>query len=180
MGSCKQLLPLEGKTALARSLEALLQGGITDVAVVVRSDAGAVADAAARYRVTVAVASEPDGDMAASIRAGRRAVSCSATGVLIHPCDHPLVSPETVRLLAALHGEDPEALLIPVHAGKKGHPTLFPRKLLDRLESPLTLRDLVREEWHLVRPVEVPDHGTVLDMDTPADYRALAELCRLR
>jgi len=180
MGRCKQLLPLEGKTVLARALGFLIHGGIGDIIAVVAPAGDAVAEAAATFPVTVVRAPDPEGDMAASARTGRDALSPAATGVLVLPCDHPLVDPVTVRLLAALHACEPEAVLIPVHSGRGGHPTLFPRSLLDQLEGTVTLRDLVRSGSSPVRRVDLSDPGVVLDMDTPEDYRQLVEFCRPR
>lgn len=178
MGTCKQLLPLDGKTVIGRCLETLLGGWISEVVVVVGPQGDAVADAVQGYPVTVVRTTDPEGDMAASIRRGRDALSPSVSGVVIALCDHPLVTPQTVALLAALHCEGQDRIIIPVHEGRKGHPTLFPRNTLDELVSPLTLRDLVGGDPDRLRLVQVPDQGVRLDMDTPEDYRQIVELCR--
>lgn len=178
MGTCKQLLPLEGTTVIARCLETLLRGGVDDIVVVVGPHGDAVAEAARAYPVIVARTADPEGDMAASVRTGRDALPPGVSGVVIALCDHPLVAPGTVALLAARHEDEPNHIIIPIHNGGKGHPALFPRMVLDELESPLTLRDLVRSEPERVRLLEVSDPGVLLDMDTPADYRAMTERCR--
>jgi CTP:molybdopterin cytidylyltransferase MocA len=178
MGTCKQLLSLEGQTVIGRCLETLLRGGISEVVVVVGPLGGAVAEAALAYPVTVARTNDPEGDMAASVRTGRNALPPAVSGVLIALCDHPLVAPDTVAFLAALHGRDLSRIIIPVHDGAKGHPTLFPRCILDELEGPLTLRDLVRKDPGRLWLAEVSDRGVRLDMDTPHDYRQILELCR--
>lgn len=117
--------------------------------------------------------------MAASVRIGRDALPPEVSGVVIALCDHPLVAPGTVALLAACHDDEPDRIIIPMHNGGKGHPTLFPRIVLDELESSLTLRDLVRSDPGRVRLLGVSDPGVLLDMDTPEDYRAMTERCRL-
>ena len=180
MGTCKQLLPLEGKTAIARCLGTLLRGGINEVVVVTGPQGDAVAEAARAYPVIVARTADLDGDMAASVRAGRDALPTGASGVVIALCDHPLVAPETVALLAARHGEQMGRIIIPVHNGGKGHPTLFPRALLDELKDTLTLRDLVRSNPDRLHLLEVDDPGVLLDMDTPEEYRRNVALCRAR
>jgi CTP:molybdopterin cytidylyltransferase MocA len=178
MGTCKQLLPLEGKTVIARCLEPLLAGGIDRIVVVVGPHGDAVARAAREYPVTIVYASDPEGDMAASVRAGRDALLPEITGVLITPCDHPLVSSQTVALLASRHQAEPARIIIPTHNGGKGHPTLFPRCILDELVQPLTLRDLVRDTPRRLEMVEVADQGVCLDMDTPAEYQKMVALCQ--
>jgi CTP:molybdopterin cytidylyltransferase MocA len=178
MGACKQLLPLDGKTVIGCCLETLLDGGISEVVVVVGPEGDAVADAVRNYPVRVVRTSDPEGDMADSVRSGRDSLPPEVSGVMISLCDHPLVESATVKLLAALHLEHRERIIIPVHEGRKGHPTLFPRNLLDELVYPLTLRDLVRLHPDRLSLVEVSDRGVRLDMDTPDDYRRLIELCR--
>lgn len=180
MGACKQLLPLEGKTVIGRCLETLLGGGISELAVVLGPQGYAIEEEVRGYPVTVAQTPDQKGDMAASVRTGRDALSAAVSGVVIALCDHPLVSPQTVALLARLHGEDQQTIIIPVHEGKKGHPCLFPRPLLDELQGPSTLRDLLRNHSQRVRLVEVSDQGVLLDMDTPEDYKQIAEICRTR
>ena len=177
MGTCKQLLQLEGKTVLARCLETLLHGGISEVIVVVSPSGDEVMREAASYPVRVVRNAEPDGDMAASICTGRDTLSHSASGVVIALCDYPLVRAETIARLAEEHRLAPESIIIPCHDGQ-GHPPLLPRRLLDELETPLTLRDLLRDNKELIHHLELPDDGVLIDMDTPEDYRRIASMHR--
>jgi len=178
MGACKQLLQLEGTTVLARCLETLLHGGIQEVIVVVAPSGDEVATAAASYPVRVVRNAEPDGDMATSICTGRDALPPLATGVVIALCDHPLVRAQTISRLAEEHLRSPESIIIPCHDGRRGHPPLVPRRLLDDLETPLTLRDLLRDNKDLIHHLELPDDGVLIDMDTPEDYRRIAAMHR--
>ncbi|QEM70282.1 nucleotidyltransferase family protein [Geobacter sp. FeAm09] len=178
MGTCKQLLPLGGKTVIARCLEGLLAGGAEEVVVVVGPQGDAVAGEARSHPVRIVRTTDPDGDMACSVRTGRAALSPAVGGVLIAPCDHPLVLPGTVAGLLAAHRRDPRAIIIPCHAGRRGHPTCFPRGVLDELDDTGTLRDLVRRDPARLRHLETADRGVVLDMDTPEDYQRLVEIWR--
>jgi len=178
MGACKQLLLLEGKTVLARCLETLLHGGIREVIVVVAPSGDEVSHAAEGYPVRVVRNLDPDGDMAASICTGRDALPPAATGVVIALCDYPLIRTETIARLGEEHRRFPEAVIIPCHDGHRGHPPLLPRRLLENLETPLTLRDLLRDNQELIRHLELPDDGVLIDMDTPEDYRRIAAMHR--
>jgi molybdenum cofactor cytidylyltransferase len=174
MGCCKQLLELGGKTALARCLDALLQGGVDQVIVVVAPDGDEVERAARRYPVRVVRNAGPAGDMATSIRTGRDALAPGTSGVLVALCDYPLVSSDTIATLVESHRRDPGSILIPCHLERRGHPPLIPRRLLDELAHPLTLRDLLRTHSQLIRQLELVDAGVLVDMDTPEDYRRVA------
>jgi CTP:molybdopterin cytidylyltransferase MocA len=72
------------------------------------------------------------------------------------------------------HGaERPEAIVVPCHRGRKGHPTLFPRALLEEIASLPTLREVIARHCERVSLLETEDEGTVLDMDTWEDYQRL-------
>ena len=177
MGSCKQLLPLDGTAAVVRCIEALLQGGIAEPVVMVSPDGDAVAAAVAAYPVRVVRTSDPAGEMTDTVRAGLEELPPDTTGVMIALCDHPLVSPATIARLAGTAQREPASIVIPVYEGRRGHPVVFPRSILDELDGDLTLRDLVRSDPDRVLQVEVADPGVLLEMDTPADYRRLTGLC---
>ncbi len=173
MGCCKQLLDLGGKTVLARCLDTLLAGGLTQVVVVVGPGNELVAAEASRFPVEVVVNPARGGDMASSVLVGRRLLAPHITGTIVALCDYPLVSPATISYLASVHGAAPTAILVPRHGGQKGHPTLFPSALLDELSSGGTLRDILARHHEEVRLLDTGDPGILLDMDTPEDYRRL-------
>jgi molybdenum cofactor cytidylyltransferase len=180
MGSCKQLLPLGDRPLIRRCLDGIIAAGVGEIVVVVGAGGDEVAAAVRHLPLTVVRNPDPASDMAASVRLGLQAVPAAATGVFIALADHPLVASETYRTLLLRHEEEPQAILIPVHEGQKGHPTLFPRPLLEGLATHATLRDIVRAHPGQVRQVPVADRGVILDIDTPEDYRevlrAFAEL----
>jgi molybdenum cofactor cytidylyltransferase len=171
MGSCKQLLPLGEESVLARCLRTLLAAGIDQLIVVVSPEGNAVAAEAERFPVRVVVNREPGGDMASSIRTGRDALPDDLGRVVIALCDHPLVLPATVVEMIRISHSHPESIIIPCHAGRRGHPVLLPKKILQELHTGMTLRDVIRTDPNRIVEIPVDDEGAVLDMDTPEDYR---------
>ena len=171
MGSCKQLLPLAGKTVIAHCLETLLAGGSAELIVVVSPDGDEVARAARDYPVQVVINADPEGDMAASVRTGRDALSSSVTAVVVALCDYPLVTVETIKDLIKAHRRNPEDIIIPCYQARRGHPPLFPRQLLEELAAPLTLQNLLRANPQRIEHLPVADQGVLIDMDTPEDYQ---------
>lgn len=170
MGSCKQLLPLNGKPVIVHCLEAMITASISDIIVVINSAGDAVIEATAGFPVTIARNENPESDMAESVRVGLGKIAAASTGVIVALTDHPLVSSKTYSLLVERHRTEPESVIIPVYEGKKGHPTLFPRAILEELKKPLTLRDIIRKHSDKVCELQVPDIGVALDMDTWEDY----------
>lgn len=173
MGSCKQLLPLAGKPVIAHCLETLLTGGVEELIVVVSPEGDEVARAVRDYPVQVVINGDPEGDMAASVRTGRDALSPAVTAVVVALCDYPLVTAATITRLVAAHCGNPAGIIIPCHHGRRGHPPLFPRCLLEELAAPLTLLDLLRANPERIEHLSVADRGVLIDMDTPADYQQM-------
>lgn len=180
MGACKQLLPLGDRPAVVRALESIVAAGIGEIIVVIGPAGEPVAEAVRPFPVTIVRNHEPGSDMTGSVRAGLRAVSPDAAGLFIALADHPLVEPATYREMLRQHVREPEAILVPVHAGKRGHPPLFPRPLMAEIGRFATLRDLLGAHSDMVRFIDVPDAGVVLDMDTPEDYREVTSLFAAR
>ena len=139
--------------------------------VVVVGPQGAAVSAAIEH-MPVAVAMNPDSssDMAASVRIGLKALKDRRSSILVCPVDHPLVLPETIKALLSLHDEDPASIIIPSHNRRRGHPTLFPRELMQEIFESSSLRDIVSRNEAFIEYLDVQDRGVVLDMDTPEDY----------
>jgi CTP:molybdopterin cytidylyltransferase MocA len=178
MGTCKQLLPVGDRTAVARCLETIVAAGLEDIIVVVGAGSEEVVELVRPFPVTVVRNRSPDSDMAQSVRTGLAAVADSATGVCVALADHPLVRPETYRTLLQCHAREPGGIHIPVHGERRGHPTLFPRPVLEEIAILPTLRDVLALHFGRVRTTAVPDPGVVLDMDTPEEYCQILELSR--
>jgi len=176
MGSCKQLLLLGGSTVIIRCLDALAAGGVDEIVVVVSEEGQDVAEAIRDFPVRFVINTTEDGDMASSVRAGRDALTDGASAVIVLPGDYPLVSAETISSLIAEHAVSPASIIVPCHAGQRGHPLLFARTILDELDGDLILRDLVRRDPQRVRLLEVNDPGVLHDMDTPEDYQRICSM----
>jgi CTP:molybdopterin cytidylyltransferase MocA len=175
MGLCKQLLQLADRPAVVHCLDTLLAAGCKEIVTVVSPNGEEVAATVSRYPVVVAVNETDSCDMADSVRTGLSRLTSGPTGILVALADHPLVRPDTVRALADLHEEEPDAILIPVHDGAKGHPTLFPATLLHEIGGVATLRDIIGQHRDKIRLVPVVDEGVVMDMDVWEDYLAVSE-----
>lgn len=179
MGRPKGLLPTGrlDETFVTRLVTTSRRAGLTEVIVVVRADDTAMAAEAKRAAARVRVVLNPDADegQLSSVQAAIRVVRpTSALGVLVVPVDMPLVTAETVRALTTAFIASPARIVRAVHAGRHGHPVIFPRSLFDELlcaDPSLGARAVVRA--HGALDVQVDDIGTVEDVDTPEDYDRL-------
>ena len=176
MGRTKQLLLLDDKPIIRHCVEALIAAHVTDIVVVVNTAGERITETLSDLPVTVVVNDTPDSDMAESVRTGLAELDNFSSGVLVCLSDHPLVDPLTIKRLMVAHDEAPDKIIIPCYEGRRGHPSLFPRTVLDEIFFGTTLRDIIRSDDRRVLPLPVPDKGVVIDIDTYKDYRNVVEM----
>ena len=120
---------------------------------------------------TVAVVNRDGaGEQIASVRLGLARLSNTvAVGALLWPVDHPYATVESA--LAVLDGAQRSGapIVVPVHDGRRGHPTWFAR---DTWRELLTVPDggaraVVMGDPRRVLEVPVRDPGVRRDLDTP-------------
>ena len=102
-----------------------------------------------------------------------------ASGVLLHPVDHPLVAASTLVALKIRHHLRPDCILVPTANGKKGHPVVFPSRFFRDLSgAPLEqgARFVVRGHPGAVHHVEVGDEGIRANLNRPEDLRCWRNL----
>jgi molybdenum cofactor cytidylyltransferase len=175
MGRCKALLPFGDRSAIERVVATLQAAGVDEILVILGPSGGETARVLAPTPARVVWNTDPDSDMAASVRLGLEHLSPGAGGVLVFLADHPLVSVATVKALLGAHFLSPETIYIPCLGDKKGHPVLFPRAVLAEIGSLPTLRDVCRRDPARVDLLPVADPAILHDLDTPEAYlQALA------
>lgn len=170
MGRPKQLLPLGDRLVVNHCVDNIVAAGIKEIVVVVGPNAKETIETLSGLPVRIAVNNAKDSDMAGSVRVGLQALDQSCSGVLVCLADHPLASGDVMKALARAHVTSPDKIIIPAYNGRRGHPSLFPRPILQEIFSGITLRDIVRKDERRVQVIDVSDEGVVLDMDTPEDY----------
>ena len=175
MGQLKQLLPLGSKPIIRHCLDNLAVAGIRNTVIVLGQNGSKILDSVKELPVQVVFNKTPDSEMAESVRIGLHTLHGSSTGVLVHLSDHPLVSVETLKSLVQCHVETPDRIIIPLYKGRRGHPPLFPKPVIDEVFDGLNLRDIINKDSSRIRFLNVDDEGVVLDIDTKEDYERICE-----
>jgi molybdenum cofactor cytidylyltransferase len=172
-GGKKLLTPIDGEPLLDRTIDALLDGGVAEVIVVVGKDARAELErdvnAMLDPRVRAVENHDPSRGMFSSIQEG--VAQAQGDPILVMPGDMPFVSAETVRAVIAAY-ERKRAIVSPRYRGKRGHPVALPASLRDeiRLADPrATLHDVIHAHTDMRVDIDVEDRGIVRDVDRPED-----------
>jgi len=173
MGRPKQLLPLGDRTVIEHCIRTIIEAGIKDVVVVVGPDAGDITTAIHAFPVKTVINERRESEMAESVRTGLHVVDPASTGILVCLVDHPLVMPDTLRALTEFHEKYPESVVIPSFKRRRGHPTLFPLRIIREIQTQCTLRDVINDHEKEIVYLNADDEGVLLDMDEPGDYEMI-------
>lgn len=124
---------------------------------------------------TIIRSTRSDDGMAHSLAAGvANLESTDALAVAVLLGDMPSIDSTTLHELTPHSTAD--TIVLPCHAGKRGHPVLFGRQFwpqLQALQGDTGGRDLLRRHAMQVVEVAVADSGIHLDIDEPAALAAL-------
>jgi CTP:molybdopterin cytidylyltransferase MocA len=168
MGRPKALLPLEGRTFLEVLADRFVSAGCAPLLLVVGGDAEEIGRGVDLARFRVVRNPNPDRGQLSSILCGLDALGPGEVdGVFLAPVDCPRVRAETLtKMIRSLPGRP---LVVPVHAGRRGHPALFSAALFPALRAaPVEVgaRAVVHATADRVE-LEVDDPAVLDDFDEP-------------
>ena len=183
MGGPKALLTVpsgdmtSGEPLAVAHARAHLDRGARRVVVVVRAEVAAVLARFARPGLELVISSAPDAlGPAGSLRTALHYLEAAPDDwLLVQPVDAPPVAPEVVAaLVARAHAEPRPRAVRPVFEGRRGHPVLVSRSVMDplRAAAPPPLRDVLASLGDEVVDVPVGDRACVVGFDTPDDVAA--------
>lgn len=176
-GADKLVEAVDGEPVLARVVRTARASQADETVVVLPPGAPARRAALAGLGVELVEAADWAEGMAASLRAGLRAVQARADAVVVLLADMPDVEPRDIdRLIAAFDPEEGREICRAVSSdGRPGHPVLFGRRFFETLEA-LTgdrgAREVIRDAAEFVTEVPTGGQGAVVDLDTPEDWAA--------
>jgi molybdenum cofactor cytidylyltransferase len=176
-GENKLLIDLAGKPLLRHAVESALLSAARPVLVVAGHQARLVRAALAGLEAAIVDNPEFASGLSSSLKAGIRALPPDTAGALIALGDMPSVSPGDIdRLIEVFLAAQGQAIVVPVHAGERGNPVLWPAahfaELL-ALEGDAGGRRLFARHAEAIKEVAFENPAILLDVDTP---QALAQL----
>lgn len=169
MGSAKALLEFGGQSSLQQILNCCERSGAADPIVVLGHRAEDIA-AAVPGGVQVVVNQAYRRGQTSTLKTGLKALPPRADGFLLFPVDVPLVQVGTIDLLL----QNDMAIVVPTHGGKRGHPALCRRPIVDEFlalgdDDPAHL--VIRKDPGRVAEIAVDDPAVVMRLNLPEDYQ---------
>lgn len=125
-GVAKALIRFDGVPLVRRQIDALRGAGIADILVVTGAHHDAIAHALADRDVRLVHNVDAARGQGTSVRLGLQAADPNAEGLLMLPCDQPLLTPaDLAELIAAFHDRAGHDFVVPwVDGVRRGNPVL--------------------------------------------------------
>lgn len=174
MGEQKLLLPFAGTTVIVHIVQELQAVPVAPVHVVTGHEPDRIHAALTGMGVVFAHNTDYTRGMLSSIRAGLASAPKHWTAALIALGDQPLIRAAHVRKLIDAHATDAGRILVPGHAGRRGHPLLLPRDFWQEAQEKhddTGLRGLLAVHSEKLTVIDLATNDVLSDMDTPDDYR---------
>jgi CTP:molybdopterin cytidylyltransferase MocA len=178
MGRPKLSLHLGDRTVLEHVVGALRAGGVDHVVVVIGPHVADLAPPATLAGADVHVLPEPTPDMRTTVERGllwleEQYGPRPEDFWVLAPADHPTLNPDVVRRLLET-GSQSRSIVVPVHGGRRGHPTLIAWQHvagLQALPPGVGINAYLRGQEVFEMPVA--DAGVLADLDTPEDWERI-------
>ena len=182
MGRPKLTLPFAGRTVIEYVVSTLREGGVQPVIVITGPHAPEVQSFAGGLGAEVLALPVSTPDLRATVEHGlhyleHRYSPHPGDAFLLAPADHPAFSASLVRRLCATYvASSDKSVVVPVHAGRRGHPVLIGCKHTRRIQAmarEFGVNQFLRECADEILESETEDRGILLNLDGPSDYAAL-------
>lgn len=175
-GAPKQLLDWQGSPLLAHVTAQALDAGLAPVIVVLGHRAEEIHTTLGQRPVQTVTNWRWKEGLSTSVQVGLSALPPTTDAAILMQCDQPLLTSELLRALVGRFEETDAAIVHPTHAGQRGTPALFARRLFPELTAvsgDVGGRTIIARHADRVATVEVDDPDVLADIDAPEDYERL-------
>jgi molybdenum cofactor cytidylyltransferase len=169
----KLLLPFAGQTVIGHLVDQVLAAAPRSVFVVVAAGDESLRDSLREKPVMIVENPDTEAEMLSSVRVGLRALACDAAAALIVLGDQPSLRCETMDRIVEPFCNTAKGIIVPTHAGKRGHPLLISARYFSEIMTQydaVGLRGLLNAHSDDVLELSLSDAGVLADMDYPEDY----------
>jgi molybdenum cofactor cytidylyltransferase len=170
MGSPKALLSFQGRPFLDHLLDLARHPKTGVRRVVLGADAEPIAKEIHLAHDEIVINDEWEKGQLSSIQAGLRSLPPDADGIIMLLIDHPLISSALVDELIEAFYNSRKPIVLPLYAGRRGHPVIFSSALYGELmsASPDTgARAVVWAHANEIQVVQTNEEGCILNLNDP-------------
>ncbi|MBK34336.1 MAG: hypothetical protein CME26_02260 [Gemmatimonadetes bacterium] len=181
MGAFKQLLPFGSRTVVESVVQAVRDGGVDDLTVVLGHRQEEVRTVLAPLKVSTVLNPAYEDGMFSSVLCGIRHLA-SADAVLLALGDQPQMTAPIVRTVVDAFRETEAGIVVPVFGEKRGHPIALDlaryRAEIQALTGDEGLKPVVRGHPEDTIELSIDNELILRDMDTREDYERELDLLR--
>lgn len=179
----KPLLVFGKETAVDRVVRLCRESRCDPVIVVLGHDENRVRANASLEGAVVVLNPAHESGRTSSLQAGLRALPPGISAFVLFPVDHAMVESATIAAIVSAHSGSQHSIVVPVHAGRRGHPALFDASLIPEflaLGPDVPARTVTNADAERVHLFETADAEVLRNMDTPSDYHDALEVYSAR
>lgn len=174
MGRPKALLPYQRDTFLGHIVSVLKTSAVDGITVVLGAHAEVIRSSVDLQGINIVINPDFTQGQLSSLIAALQDLPEDTDAVLLCLVDNPFLTNEIVSMIITQYLESRSSIIVPVFEGKRGHPTLFSKRVFpDLMNTPLDqgARSVLHSRRDEVLELAVPDSGILIRIDTPEDYR---------
>ena len=173
MGFPKMLLNFNGKTMIEKVLDNVAESDSDSILVVLGAGREDLTGLVIKYGVKYCYNKNYRDGMLSSVQCGFRNLPSDTVATLVFQGDQPFIAPVVINMVINAYKTSGKGIVIPVYAGKRGHPLLLDIKYsdqIDGLDPAQGLRSITYLNSADVLEVETDEPGILRDFDTYDDY----------
>ena len=174
MGKPKQLLPWGKSVILQQVIDNASNSRLGTILLVLGSHANEIAGKIiVPSKTRIVVNRDFQEGMSSSVKCGVKNAPDKAEAYMLLLGDQPFIGPDIIDKLMDSYQTSKNGIIIPVYAGKRGHPVIFSAKYKKEL---LAIGDggakvVVDNHVRDILEVRVDSAEVLTDIDTPQDYQ---------
>ncbi|MDV3429068.1 MAG: NTP transferase domain-containing protein [Bacillota bacterium] len=183
MKDFKPLLNFGNKAAVRLIYDTYRECGIEDILIVTGFNSEKLMEENKDIKVKWVLNLDFKSGMYSSIKAAVKEIDENSQGFFLNPVDIPVIKKQTIADLKNEFEKGEKGIIYPIFNGKRGHPTVISTNysnIITENSGTGGLKSLLQKYENDFAEIPVCDNGTVMDMDTPEDYRKLQAYFNLR
>ena len=179
MGVPKQLLNWSGKNLLEESIDTILKvDKVTELRVVLGYKSDKIKEKIQKIKnekIRILVNENYDNGMATTIKTGMSNMSSNIKHLMIALGDQPFINKDIIKNIINKYLFVDKECLVPVYKGKRGHPVIIKRELLEeeinKIDGIGGLRQFIKHKPEKVYFYEIDKKEIIIDLDYYDEYK---------